>query len=564
MGRFLIKSVQSKNKRIILRRPAISNIIDGHINLDNFQFTPLPDVQSVVFEPVTNQVINGQLTNSQMDTVAGYQRIFPERAFPSDTINRKTVRVKAVVGEPNVTVYFKNFDVDDPTSDSTIDENGANGNDNREGRILGQPYPPAAAGVLSATSAVTNANGEAVVYFTVTKQPGDNFVVAASTSQTYLNGIQINGTGLKDSLNNALPTAQAKRTSLLTSWRRLHVEVDSMGAVTSNALTGYVLGKGINISSTPVWIEAYMSTSSPNWSGYLEEHRYKETLAANGTRLSYGGRMVVGGVNSLQVLDNKWSGTASPPKTLIQVSSPNQNVYLRPNQPFKLYDDDDFNDNSGDQKNGDEGEDVDALSDTFSRMLVSENVDQNAFAAAYILPEYNWAVTQGLNNSNVSFALNTTCSDPDCPEQRPVINANSGSQSMERDDFWIAYVLISYQAMEQVDADSEGFYAGVAPMRNNSVLPNQDNYNQNVGVSPGGIGAILFIEGIRDGALWISPSTFTYPRTKVATHEVGHQFGLAHNEALGSNGGIMNYTGTLYFASNHINMMRWRIKSPGE
>ena len=247
---FELNQYNQRIKRIILRRPAVSDNRYGHIYLDNFQFTPVDDVQSVVFESVTNQVVNGALTTSSIDRPTygdASQRIFPDRTSPTDTINRKTVRVKAVVGKPNVTVYFKKVDVDDPTADSTVDDTGALGNDNREGRTIGQPYPATAAGTFSdctltanGCSKTTNSSGEAIVYFTVTKQPGDNFVVAASASDTYLTTVTTNGTGLKDSANNPLPTVQAKRTELLTVWRKLYMEMDSMGLVTKNHFTGYV------------------------------------------------------------------------------------------------------------------------------------------------------------------------------------------------------------------------------------------------------------------------------------------------------------------------------------
>lgn len=175
-------------------------------------FNLAPIVQSVVFEPVTNQIIGGILSNSQIDypsVGSPSQRIFLDKHSPDDTTSRKVVRVKAVVGRPNVTVHFRNFDVDDLSADGTIDENGVAGNDNRDGRQIGLPYPPTAAGTLSSASAVTNANGEAIVYFSLTKQPGDNFVVAASTDATYANGISVAGTGLKDSTNAILPTKRS-------------------------------------------------------------------------------------------------------------------------------------------------------------------------------------------------------------------------------------------------------------------------------------------------------------------------------------------------------------------
>lgn len=568
---FSLSQYSQSIKRVILYRPYVANSLYGHIYLENFQFTPIPDVQSVVFEPVTNQVINGVLTSSEIDhpNYSGSpQRIFPDRKFPTDTTNRKTVRVKAIVGEPNITVYFKNFDVDDPTSDSAIDENGANGNDNREGRTIGQSYPPGAAGVLSATSAVTNANGEAIVYFSVTKQPGDNFVVAASTNQTYLNGVVINGTGLKDSTNNNLPTAKAKRTEQLTVWRKLYMEVDSMGTVANNFVIGYIRGKGKKVGTAPVWVEVYPSTGPPVNTYYLEDKSYGETLAPDGTRLSYGGRMVVGGVHDLKVLDNRVvpRGSGVTPKSEVKVVSLNGNIFLHPNHPFKLYDDDDYNDSDGSQKDGDNGENVDALFDTFSKMQSSDDINQNAFSSAYIVPEYNWASSQNLNNPNVTFDLYSPCTFPQCAQQRQVINANRGSLALERDDFWVGYLLTSYQADEFKDGDSEGYLGGAAPLRDDSVRDNVDVFNPSAGVPPGGIGAVIFIEGIRDRnitPLLPQQEQFTFVRTRTAAHEVGHQFGLGHN-GLAITGGLMSNAGNLYLTNNHINLIRWRIKSPGE
>ena len=167
-----------------------------------------------------------------MDSPTSHQgkRIFSGKKNPDENINRKTVKVKAAVGEPNVRVYFKSFDVDDLTDDPIIDELGDGGLDNRHGREgFDEPYVADAAGVLSSTFADTNANGEAFVYLTVTQHPGDNFVVAASTDENYLQGVGIDGKGLKDSSNVPLPTTKAKRTEMLTVWRKVHIEVDKMG-----------------------------------------------------------------------------------------------------------------------------------------------------------------------------------------------------------------------------------------------------------------------------------------------------------------------------------------------
>jgi hypothetical protein len=552
-------------------------------------FTLSPNVQNLTFEPITNEVINGGITNSEIDIIPGTegQRIFPDAKQPDENISRKRVRVKAAISPiiAGTKVYFRNFDVDDPSSDSSIDDNGSDGNDNRDGRIIGQPYPATAAGTISASCtgtqglpcAVTDSNGIATVDFTVTKQPGDNFVVSASTDESYLKGVAINGTGLKDSANKSLPTVQANRTKLLTVWRKLHMEIDSMGEVQGNFITGFLRTKGESVSRNSKFIDFHPSI------GLVDEGSYRETLANDGTRLSYGGRMVIAGVNSLQVLgnspiylDQQMPGVLTPGGQRIQVQNLNEKFYLRPNHPFKLFDDDDFN-SDDDQKDGDNGENVELLSDTLSHMQAKDNVDENAYAAAYIMPEYQWAEAQaqGFNNSNVPFELYSPCSLPDCDQQRTRINAQRGSQASERDNFWVGYLLVSYQGDQNSDADPNtvpsGFLGGIAPSQNINSRINRDFYDPNLGVPPGGIGAVIFIEGLRDYALapfpiHIDPITqqiATFARTRTAPHEVGHQFGLGHNN-FRDDGGIMSYTGGLYFTPNHINMLRWRVKSPGE
>ncbi len=547
-------------------------------NPKTFQLPPI--LESVVFESINNETIDNELTDSEVETIAGAngqtsQRIFPDKKQPDEqNISRKRVRVKATLGLPKqgIQVYFKNFDVDDPSANVYIDENGNAGNDNRDGRIIDQPYPPSAAGIFSSSSPCapitngvkcpTNANGEAIAYFTVTKQPGDNFVIAASTDESYLTGVGINGIGLKDSSNNPLPTMKGKRTDLLTVWRKLHMEIGSMGEVVDNFVTGYVRGKGKYIGSQPEWVEI-------NTSIKVEQGAYQETLAADQSRLSYGGRMDIAGSHSLQILDNRTIPEAQgiEPATWqeFKVQSLAGFVYLRPNHPIKIFDDDDFNNSDDSQKDGDNGEDVDRLSDTLSRMQDSDDISENAYASAYIQPEYQWANGRGFNNSNVDFVLYSPCTLPHCEEQRGKINQNRGSQALERDDFWIAYLLVSYQGNITSDVDPTGYLLGIAPSSNNDVRLNVDVYDPVSGVPPGGIGASIFVEAMRDYQLKPPPPSLpleeliTFARIRTAPHEVGHQFGLWHG------GGLMGYSSEpLNFIADHINMMRWRIKSPGE
>lgn len=97
---------------------------------DYVHFTPeCPPISSVEWV----------VLNSALDTnpnAGGGQRIFPDKQSAADTVDRKKVRVKATTQlGSNKTVYFKAFDVDDPSTDfSPVDINSSAGNDNRGSR----------------------------------------------------------------------------------------------------------------------------------------------------------------------------------------------------------------------------------------------------------------------------------------------------------------------------------------------------------------------------------------------------------------------------------------------
>lgn len=550
-------------------QPKILQGSPKHFNLS-------PEVLSVRFESIYNEVIASELVYSEIDRPSqnfNTQRIFPDRLNPNDTVNHKKVRVRASVGRPNVRVYFKNFDVDDPTDDETIDDNGIDGNDNREGRtiIYGQPnpYPPSAAGTLSATSVLTDANGEAVVYFTVTKQPGDNFLVASSTDETYLNSISVNGTGLKDSINNVLPTNKGKRTELLTVWRKLHVEIDSMGQIGNNLINGYIGRSIINVGQEPVWVNIEASTGS------LTEGRFRATYAQDGTIIRYGGRMTIANQSELQVLDNTESA--------VKVRSQAGVIQIRPNYIFALFDDDDFNGNDGQLWRGDDGENVSLLSDTLSLLQTSDNVSSNPFAEAYIIPEYDWAIEAEFNQTNIPFESHYPRTDEGLLELEKVNkyrdSKNSTAGVYERDDFWVGYLLIAYQSVSGFEYDpsyyppldlTRGFQVvgGVAPAINREIDV-VDGTIDSRGVPRGSLGAIIYIESMRDmdSSPNLAPDRINFnSRIQVAPHEIGHQFGLKgdSNDPYAGVMANLGITNSFHFNSGHINLMRWRIKSPGE
>lgn len=523
-----------------------------------------PTVATVTFEEINSQITDNPSGNAGNGEVfGGGKRIFANRQSPEDGVNRRTVRVRAKLanseGSPaytsGVKIYFRNFDVDDPANSSIIDENGAAGDDNREERFIGSPYPAAARGTFSSCTAtangcygITDSNGEATAVFQATRQPGDNFVIAASTDDSYLTGISVNGTGLKDSSNQTLPTTRAKRSELLTVWIKVFLEVDSMGPVGNNLAVGRITDRG-TIGSTPVWLNV-----SPN-TGPLEPGRFQ------------GGEMT-SGTYRFEVLDNTTNQ--------VQVKYNNGSVTVFRNSLFQLFDDDDFNDDDGplgdNTLDGDDGEDVtwrgiDMFSETFSHLRPSSNINENPYAAAYIEPDYTWAENQpGMNDSNVQFEF-VEFTPPNFDNERRVVNAQRDSAGMENDEFWIGYLLIGYEAYSVfggvTDDPESTVLGGVAPPINymtawtNSVVDSRN-------VTRGSVGAVIYIEAMRD---WDGTPGRDF-KIRTAPHELGHQFGL-----LGDNSdptplpdwGIMSgVSQNLYFVPTHINILRWRLGSPGE
>ncbi len=81
---------------------------------------------------------------------------------------------------------------------------------------------------------------------------------------------------------------------------------------------------------------------------------------------------------------------------------------------------------------------------------------------------------------------------------------------------------------------------------------------------------MVYLESIRDARLTQLPVTnFPITDSEVAVpHELGHQFGLNGDQS-GSVFGIMDYPvgmslpSRVAFNNEHINLMRRRIKSPG-
>lgn len=189
----------------------------------------VPDEQSAVADVVNFTVYrvltvifdeymdNDEITYHPANPPNGGKRIFPGKKNPSDPNpeRRKIVKVKAYITPTlyNRKVYFKNFDVDDKSS---VDPDG-DGPDNNGG-----------IGSLSATDADTDASGVATVDFTVTMYPGDNFKIAVSCSESQLEATD------QTMVDYDNPPSGVELSEMLTVWRKLWIERDSMNEVASS------------------------------------------------------------------------------------------------------------------------------------------------------------------------------------------------------------------------------------------------------------------------------------------------------------------------------------------
>lgn len=183
-------------------------------------------------------------------------KIYPGKTTFDDTSpDRRKVRVKATITPTaeNIHVYFSWWDVDDPSSNtSPIDANGSTGNDNK-----------GSGETLSATSAVTDGSGDARVTFTVTLNPGDNYRIAASCSSSQLGQMT---QAMADSGN---PPTGVVLSNILTTWRKLWIERDSMDAVASSgAEKNYVSGTAIQYERLspefPARTKVYLGQNLPS------------------------------------------------------------------------------------------------------------------------------------------------------------------------------------------------------------------------------------------------------------------------------------------------------------
>jgi hypothetical protein len=187
------------------------------------------------------------------------KRIFPEASQPGGTTVPDKVNVAATVFPPipdaPVRVFFRSYDVDDPSANQAPVDDEVQGSDNCLEARFGPPAncPVAADGLLfdatndpNAQNAVNGRAGlaldatsgdRAVAGLRVSTWQGANYRVAASTSSTWLDQITVPQSASAGELLHPGEdlVANGRATDMLTVWRTLHLEVDRMDPSTAGA-----------------------------------------------------------------------------------------------------------------------------------------------------------------------------------------------------------------------------------------------------------------------------------------------------------------------------------------
>jgi hypothetical protein len=554
----------------------------------------IPELPIGIAGVSTLELISINSTIDDNPNSGGGKRYYPDKQTPTDNTVRKKVRVRATLTlpAPNFGVLFQSYDMDDPTFDaSPVDSNDTGGvktgGDNRaatnkEGimSLVNQT------GTTNKVTAVSNGSGVAEADLWTTMNPGDNFMVASAAFQSILDGLTVNtgnGTTLKDAEDNPLPLSTAKASPMLTVWRKLHLEYDSMASVgTLNNVTGTV---------TEI-LQATTSCAPPAPNPCFPTATvYKVSPALAEPRRFDNGRIKIGN-KSFDV----WFNDTGYVYLKGQPSGSTNGIL---GKGFVLFDDDDYNADDP-QKNGDDGDAIVAFTDSFRHLQsedgnYSDGTPKNLYAQAYITPDRAWTAAMAYNQSNVTFNLNLEYSTANTTILSGVINQRRNSSLDERDDFWVAYLVFGYQGPLLRDFDgvvvqapntfNEPSDEGVALQNgppcdclNSSVCPVVLPAAKTCTVVPlGADGAVVFQEVIRDAVnYFLNPPPPLFARAvtdmaAVTAHELTHQFGVLGDEKRPTFM-IMDYpdytvgttTGpSISISPEHINIIRSRIKSPG-
>jgi len=476
------------------------------------------DVESVQWERfrVIRHLLYGTQWNPELTECPnnGGLRIFPGKTIPEDEFPfRNVVGVRAKLAAPapvsGVKLWFRVFDVDDPSADTAPvddEQNRPKHSDNR----------PSSAGIgarfanNNTVYCISLGSGRIseVVYLGLDSiQPGNNWVVAASCSEEYVRGITVDptdGVTLRDANGNEIVT----RTPMLTCWRKLHVDLDSMASINGNLATGEI--KAVQHDPPNNRTKLILGDIEPD--SFDEPGHFDSLPGATQFPLMADGKI------QLQ------KGTSCTGLLIVvddEIGAGDDTVYVQLDTSlssygggqYTLYDDDHWS-----TWHIDTAKRIPEISlpHTLSIDLLS-----SALAKAYVEPE---PYDQQEDNP---FELNST--DWDHTESNL---CTSGSNQ-----WWVVHLIAAYQGPPEKDEDPEKgeFVNGITDC---DLLPS---------------GAFVFLETLREFAMLTmpggeitAPEHFRRLEDYTVAHEAGHQLGLDHCHG--------SFAGTTYIMAGEVEL----------
>lgn len=541
--------------------PAAFVVVDPNNKLgtnqpwSNFPANPNQPVATLIVPKidVSWETRPGNVALDANPKVGGGMRIYPDATSPTDSVSgrdRVKVRIKTTPPVPLQTVRLRWLDVDDPIDwaddyQFIIDSNdrgGFRGNDNR-----GNPDAVS----LTQTQLLLDSQGEAVTEFIVSLQPGDNFRVAAALdgpgAVNHLNQLQVT-----DLVTPFYVTPDQEQVEgfigalspLLTVWRKLHLEFDSMVAPPTSGPEA-LYEPVVLFRVTPNRPIAGHSQVTLIWTNGLEGYNHYER-----------GKLEITGAGGYRTLNSRTTrvpgGRMFTEVELDAVLATNT-VGL----PAKLYDDDDqylTNDPLYPSNLGLQSPPLPALNQIGAFLQAA----QPKYAAAYItLVDAN---AMGWNTQpNIAFKRYVA---PYTTAGTILDNGNLQLKGTDRAEFWAFSVVFAYQPTTvfgffgigpviEVAFFDDGDWDGETPLsgstRENPVTGTPEPYSA------------VFLEAIRDyefgrrGNSPPQPTEFVHPIRApslanqyiqrvyaVLAHELGHAPGRRSGTDDHNEGGILD------------------------
>ncbi|MEM1158448.1 MAG: hypothetical protein AAGH72_09350 [Verrucomicrobiota bacterium] len=444
------------------------------------------------------------------------KRIFPGAENPGGAARDK-VKLKITGGLPNAVMHLKAFDVDDPVpaafdNERKLDENDlANvaptgvtpGQDNR-GSVNGS-----SAGVFVTTNQPTaqvtlDANGEGEIEFKVTMQPGDNFrVVGQILSDSELGSVQeTDASATKYVSADDEPVegfGSGAASPLLTVWRKLHIENDSMSMPVTKPSPDRQTGTGSNWGTVTSGGGNIRTTLVVSLSESVPTDFYASGKIVSGSQ-----------THNLYAINTHGAGSSITVTFATELTQAERDGFNL--SSIEIFDDDDQALPSG-------------WSAALPRMdLINETV-KSKFKLCHIdLVE----APASYNNSDVPFELNIPSNllNPGGYVPNSVKNKATLPDS---DEYWAMTVTATYQDIEDDDLDPNGDVGAF-------------------GGTDDGLGiAMIYIENQIDDSTIFGTQTPTINESKllkllddVVAHEIGHVPGSKNEAEEHAEGGLMD------------------------